>query len=134
MAVSPPSVSDPYSRSRATPPSGKIFSRTWVAGWPVTRNRCGVSGSSRTGGSSSRHADLSVSETPAVASSVCSEAVAGWLPRYQEVSISARSMTPWPASRMISYSCPDLRRLRVSQPSPITRDRPGEMALRGAEK
>ena len=93
-----------------------MFSRTWVAGWPVTRNRCGVSGSSLTGGSSSRHADLSVSEAPVVASSVCSDALSGWLPRYQEVSISARSMTPCPASRMTSHSCPGLRRLRVSQP------------------
>ena len=34
MAARPVSVSDPYSRSRATPPSGKIFSRTCVAGAP----------------------------------------------------------------------------------------------------
>jgi len=37
-----------------------------------------------------------------VASSACKEAVSGWLPRNQDVSISARSMTPRPASRMTS--------------------------------
>jgi hypothetical protein len=35
---------------------------------------------------------------------ICSEAESGWLPRYQDVSISARWMTPRPASRTTSHS------------------------------
>ena len=52
---------------------------------------------------------------------------------YPEVSISATAITERAASAATSHSLPGARRRLVSQPSPITRDRPGEIALRGTE-
>ena len=78
--ASPCDVSDPYSRSRATPPSGNTSSRTWVTGRePGSRNRCGVSGSNGVRGSSGNHAPGS-SNDAAVASIPRSAAAPGGLP------------------------------------------------------
>ena len=52
---------------------------------------------------------------------------------YPDVSISASATSDCPVSRTTSHSLPGSRRRRVSQPSPITRDSPGERTLRGEE-
>ena len=77
-----------------------------VGGWlTVDPEAVRVSGSSLTLGSKSRQALSSASEPPAGSpSSVCSEAKSGWLPRYHDVSISARRTTPRPARRTTSHS------------------------------
>ena len=52
---------------------------------------------------------------------------------YPDVSISASDTTAGAAKPTTSHSFPAARRRLVSHPSPITRDSPGEIALRGEE-
>jgi transcriptional regulator with XRE-family HTH domain len=76
----PSSVSDPCSRRRAMPPSGKTSSRACVTGWSLaSRNRCGVSGTRGVAGSRSTHCD-SLAAAGASESMPRSRAAPGQLP------------------------------------------------------
>ena len=57
----------------------------------------------------------------------------GEFPVYPEVSISTTDTRAGAANPTTSHSFPAARRRLVSQPSPMTRESPGEIALRGAE-
>ena len=52
---------------------------------------------------------------------------------YPDVSISTSDTTAGAANPTISHSFPAERRRLVSHPSPMTRESPGEIALRGEE-
>ncbi len=98
--------------------------RTWVTAGPCTRKRCRVSGCRRVLGSSSTQS----SPTRPV-----SDAQPGAFPLKWLVSSSAMRTTPSAASWTEIQSLSSSRRRAVSQPSPITCAKPGEIRFVGDE-
>src|SRR5688500_17350517 len=125
----------PKSRSRATPPSGKMVNRACVAGGPSGERaskrwsswaRSGVCGRiSRQRASGASGSSASVTST---------EQLPGAFPLKWVVSTSIRRIAPGAARRTTAQSWPGPRRRRVSHPSCIPSGGPGRIRLCRAPK